>query len=522
MLGYEHGHQGNPERNSAGEHQWNCCRTESLIQVYAEKNYSLASSTWEESRDDAGPYESAFQLPERPAMKKLLHEIRDPIHTFIRLDQDEREVVDSAPVQRLRHIHQLAMSYLLYPASTHKRFEHSLGVMELAGRVYDVITSTASHESIRDLLPSADEQRYWRRVVRMAALCHDVGHLPFSHAAEHELLPDGWDHERLTVEIIRSPEMEKKWGSMTPPLRSLDIVKLAVGPKKCARYAKAGALPNEAENFTDWQAILAEVIIGDAFGVDRMDYLLRDAFHAGVAYGRFDHYRLIDTLRILPKEYEGSKEPALGVEEGGLHSAEALLLARYFMYSQVYFHPIRKVYDVHLQDFLSQWLSKNGDNGRFSTSIEKHLELTDNEVTVAIRSSARNATALGHDPARRIVEHDHFKMVYRPTPEHLRTDREAAKAVFDAMCHKFGAERFRFMSRTPKSGGIIFPVLKKEGDIVSSLEISEVLKNIPDAGFDYVFAEPSVIENAIEWMSKNSEEIIKPRGMEVDDGTTKT
>ena len=77
-------------------------------------------------------------------VSKHLHEIRDPIHVFVRLDTDERAVLDSRPFQRLRHIHQLALTYLLYPAATHKRFEHSLGVMELAGRVFDVITHAAN------------------------------------------------------------------------------------------------------------------------------------------------------------------------------------------------------------------------------------------------------------------------------------------------------------------------------------------------------------------------------------------
>ncbi|MCK6463792.1 MAG: HD domain-containing protein [Phycisphaerae bacterium] len=204
-------------------------------------------------------------------MTKRMHEIRDPIHTFIRLDTGEREVVDTPPVQRLRYIHQLALSHLIYPGATHKRFEHSLGVMELAGRVFDVVTMPENihHEIVRKLVPAADELRYWRRVLRMAALYHDVGHLPFSHAAEHELLPESWDHERLTVEILRGSEMDAIWQAMTPPLRWLDIVKLAVGPKKCAAYARSGALPAEAAEFTDWQSILAEIIVGDAFGVDR-------------------------------------------------------------------------------------------------------------------------------------------------------------------------------------------------------------------------------------------------------------
>ena len=253
-------------------------------------------------------------------MSKHLHEIRDPIHVFVRLDSDERAVLDSWPFQRLRHIHQLAMTYMLYPAATHKRFEHSLGVMELAGRVFDVVTNPANvSDEVRKILPEVGQPhqlQYWRRALRMAALCHDMGHLPFSHAAEKELLPEGWDHERLTREIILSPEMAGIWMAMTPPLRPMDVVKLSVGPRKARDIT-----------FTSWESILAEIIVGDAFGADRMDYLLRDSYHAGVAYGRFDHFRLIDTLRIIPLrsniEPGTVAEPTLGVEEGGVHSAEA-------------------------------------------------------------------------------------------------------------------------------------------------------------------------------------------------------
>ena len=211
-------------------------------------------------------------------MPKNLHEIRDPIHVFVYLTTDERNVLDSSPFQRLRNIHQLAMSYLVYPGATHTRFEHSLGVLHVATKIYDVLTlGDTIQDGIRKVLPEitqSDKITYWKRVLRMAALCHDIGHLPFSHAAESDLLPEGWNHERLTVEIIRSPDMEKIWQSITPPLRSSDIAKLAVGPKVW-----------KESPFTDWETILSEIIIGDAFGADRIDYLLRDSHYAGVAYG---------------------------------------------------------------------------------------------------------------------------------------------------------------------------------------------------------------------------------------------
>jgi len=87
--------------------------------------------------------------------KKRRHEIRDPIHVFIRLDTDERKVLDSRPFQRLRQIHQLALTYLVYPGATHRRFEHSLGVMEVASRIYDVVTrpENVHFDSVRNILP---------------------------------------------------------------------------------------------------------------------------------------------------------------------------------------------------------------------------------------------------------------------------------------------------------------------------------------------------------------------------------
>jgi len=84
--------------------------------------------------------------------------------------------------------------------------------MELASRVYDIVTASDNirHDSIRDIIPK-DLLGYWKRTLRMAALCHDLGHLPFSHAAESDLLPEGWSHEHLTLEMIRSEEMAARW-----------------------------------------------------------------------------------------------------------------------------------------------------------------------------------------------------------------------------------------------------------------------------------------------------------------------
>jgi HD superfamily phosphohydrolase len=431
-------------------------------------------------------------------MSKHIHEIRDPIHIFVRLDSDERAVLDSRPFQRLRHIHQLAMTYMLYPAATHRRFEHSLGVMELAGRVFDVVTNPANvSDEVRRILPEIAQPNalpYWRRVLRMAALCHDMGHLPFSHAAEKELLPEGWDHERLTREIILSPEMTRIWEAMTPPLRAMDVVKLAVGPRKATDI-----------RFAVWEAILAEIIVGDAFGVDRMDYLLRDSHHAGVAYGKFDHFRLIDTLRILPSGEGGSPYPRLGVEEGGLHSAEALLLARYYMYSQVYWHPIRRIYDIHLQDFLIADLA----GGKFPTELELHLRMTDNEVNARILTAASDKDHPGHDAASRIVGHNHFKVLYQRHPDDVRINREAGYSVFKAAREAFGADNVRRAEQPGKREPTLFPVLLKDGRIASAEQLSEVLQHLPVAAVDFVFVRAELLQDASAWLSENRDRIIR-------------
>jgi HD superfamily phosphohydrolase len=457
-------------------------------------------------------------------MAKKFHEVRDPIHAFVRLTADERDVLNCRAFQRLRYIHQLALTYLVYPGATHRRFEHSLGVMELASRIFDVVTEPSNvTEDVRNLLPelSDDYKRvYWRQALRIAALCHDVGHLPFSHAAEKELLPPGVTHEHLTRAIVLDNEL----GSILDRLKiqRLDVVKLALGPEEAPDLT-----------FTTWETILSEIIVGDAFGADRMDYLLRDSHHAGVAYGRFDHFRLIDTLRILPSPPAGSgkaaatetpsadasshatdqssgdasREPALGILDGGLHSAEALMLARYFMFTQLYFHPVRRIYDIHLKDFLLQTLP----GGKYASTVNEHLEVTDNEVAASILKAARDPTSPGHDAARRIANREHFKLFYQRHPDDLKINLQPGKAVYEAAKTKFGEENVRWDYQPAKGRAPDFPVMPKEGPIASSMAMSEPLTHLPAASFDYVFVNPTLQGKARAWLDAERQEILKPK-----------
>jgi hypothetical protein len=409
-----------------------------------------------------------------PVEANTLHEIRDAIHTFVRLETCERAVINSAPYQRLRCIHQLAMTYLVYPGASHSRFEHCLGVMELASRIFDVVTDQRHlHSDVRSCINplGTHEYSYWRRVLRMAALCHDLGHFPFSHAAE-DILPAGYKHEDISLAIIVSPEMAQIWQNLK--ISADDVGKLAVGAE---HYPKP---------LNDWEMLLSEIIIGDAFGADRMDYLLRDSLHAGVSYGRFEHYRLIDTMRILPRKEDGRVLPVLGIEQGGLQSAESLLWARYFMYTQLYFHPVRRVYDFHLKQFLKEWLP----NGKFSVDLGEHLLLTDTEVISAMRLAAKDESAPGYLPARRIMQREHFKRVADITDVDRNIDPEAAEKLSAELKSTLGEEAVYTDRYTQKSKGIRFPVLTRDGGIEWSTALSSTLNHMPTFTVEYIFVDP--------------------------------
>ena len=323
----------------------------------------------------------------------------------------------------------------------------------------------------------------------MAALCHDIGHLPFSHAAE-KLLPKSWDHEKISVEIIKSPEMRAIWESMTPPLHAEHIAKIAVGQKVLKQ-----------ESFTDWEAILSEIIVGNAFGADRIDYLLRDSHHAGVEYGKFDHHRLLDTIRILPNPHPQSEEPVLGVQAGGVQSVQALLLARYFMYSQVYFHPVRRIYDNHLIDFLKKWLP----GGVFPTSPEEIQNFTDIDATNAILEAAKNPSQPGHDPARRIVKREHFKLIYTRNSSDVRKYPDPGTAIANSLEKKYGKENVHRDKYPGKDDVTDVNVLGSDGRV--TLE-SELFESIPMLVVDKVYINPQKEEDAKGWLKNEIDNIL--------------
>jgi HD superfamily phosphohydrolase len=328
--------------------------------------------------------------------------IRDPIHGFIRADPLETALINSRPVQRLRFIHQLGFTFLVFPGAEHSRFGHVVGAMHLAGRVYDALCSKSASNG-ENLLPSG-AQSPERRVTRAAALLHDLGHAPFSHSAE-DLFEGGIDHEEMTRRLLGTDEIEEIFLAHGEGIGTADVARLLGG----------GGSPTER--------LLSKIVSGE-LDVDKMDYLLRDSLFCGVRYGTYDLERLLDT--ILPIADPETGEWGIGVEEGGVHALEALVMARYYMFTQVYFNTTGKAMELHL----NEWLEEQG--WRWAAAPEEFLGQDDVSVWTALRTSPS-------PHARALIERRHFPVAFE-TREHLAAaDKERFEALIPGLRRRFGA-----------------------------------------------------------------------------------
>ena len=276
---------------------------------------------------------------------------------MIELTPDEWAAVDTPIFQRLRRVRQLAMTHLVYPGTLHTRFEHSIGVRHITRRLGE------------SLGIDSEEQR----VVQAAALLHDVGHGVFSHVSEQvidELSGAEGVHEAVSVAIMRT---------------NSDL-HAALGQEVCERAAAIVALegPRTAER---------DIVSGPT-DADKLDYLLRDSYFAGVSYGRYDLHRIIDTARVIAPS---SAQSQLGFDADGLWAVEEMRMARHHMHRQVYGHKTRLATDIMTTRALSLAiadgvLSETGFkvpvvNGRPEVGEEflaEYLEQTDERVLEAL------------------------------------------------------------------------------------------------------------------------------------------
>jgi uncharacterized protein len=231
--------------------------------------------------------------------------IRDPLWDTIHVEHSARRIIDSAAFQRLRYIRQLGLAHLVYPGATHTRFDHALGVYHLARRT---ISALRERGDLTDIPPLES------RLVPLAALLHDIGHYPFSHALEElEENRIAVHHEALAGRFLHDPDVRSALAEISDD--AADRI------EKLIRGASSSPLQG---------------LVSGSLDLDKIEYLKRDARFCGVPYGEVDVDRMLHALLLLRDPETGRLE--VGVHEKGIASLESLLFAKYQMFRNVYWH----------------------------------------------------------------------------------------------------------------------------------------------------------------------------------------
>jgi len=354
--------------------------------------------------------------------------LRDPVWNNIRVDELTLGLVDTEVFQRLRYVRQLGWTYLVYQGATHSRFEHALGTHHLSRRTLALLCEAEDAASIGE-----DEQA----IVRSAALLHDVGHYPFSHALEEIGALHHEDVARpLITEGAVAALLASRLGS-DAPVRVFDLIR--------------GGSESSLQG-----------LISGSLDLDKVEYLKRDAFMCGVPYGEIDVDRLTNSLVLVDDPANGRR--AIGVQEKALSALESLLFAKYQMYRNVYWHhAVRSataMYKRLVEDALHagvvdvQSLSRYTDEGlmhRLETAWPTPLLAALKERRLYKRAAEWPAAELDDDKV-----------------EWIATDRKRVAETEDALAKELGVAPGELLLDYPAKTqmlGLDIPVLRRSGKV---------------------------------------------------------
>jgi uncharacterized protein len=399
-------------------------------------------------------------------------EVRDPIHGAIGLTDGEAAVTRNRWVQRLRNIRQVGFSHIPFPGATHTRYAHSIGVMHLAGEAFDAAYRGWTFDR-------PDTRERLRAALRLAALCHDLGHPPMSHCTEFSMPPledlaVGWyrhlppriaTHEDYTIAILEQTSMAQT---------------IAEHALCSARHVAALVSPDVrvgddffSDDGLDHRRLLAQIVSSE-LDVDRLDYLVRDATFTGAAYGRVDVTWLVRNLTTAVAD----GQVWLALRPRAVYAFDHFLLARHHMFLQVYFHHESVAYEEMMRCFVAS----PGSSWRIDADLGRYLDLDD----VALFQHLRQSTdvwaqrIVRREPIRRAVER-------HGTARVAALEREAA-VLKDAGILAFHASSTGRLSRYAVAGSkrrrapSIFVVDQNgRADGTTLAESSQALNGFPEA-----------------------------------------
>ena len=321
-------------------------------------------------------------------MANKLKIINDPVHGFIKIPYEIIfDIMEHRCFQRLRRISQTGLLSLIFPGATHTRFHHAIGAMHLMFNALEILKQ-------KDMKISTEEEKG----AMLAVLLHDVGHGPFSHALEN-ILMDNWHHEKLSL-LLMEQLNEEFSGELTIAIQMFQ-----------GKYHRK----------------FFNQLISSQLDVDRLDYLKRDSFYTGVSEGNINTQRILSTLNVLDDE--------LVLDEKGIYSIEHYLVARMFMYWQVYYHKaavlaenllikimnraktlVSQNVKVEASENLKYFLYRESSTQATEEDIARFMELDDTDVLQAIKSWKNHEDFVLSYLCKTVINRRFPKIIYSSTP----------------------------------------------------------------------------------------------------------
>ncbi len=321
-------------------------------------------------------------------MANKLKIINDPVHGFIKIPYEIIfDIMEHHCFQRLRRISQTGLLSLIFPGATHTRFHHAIGAMHLMFNALEILKQ-------KGVKISTEEEKG----AMLAVLLHDVGHGPFSHALEN-ILMDNWHHEKLSL-LLMEQLNEEFSGELTIAIQMFQ-----------GKYHRK----------------FFNQLISSQLDVDRLDYLKRDSFYTGVSEGNINTQRILSTLNVLDDE--------LVLDEKGIYSIEHYLVARMFMYWQVYYHKaavlaenllikimnraktlVSQNVKVEASENLKYFLYRESSTEATEEDIARFMELDDTDVLQAIKSWKNHDDFVLSYLCKTVINRKFPKIIYSSTP----------------------------------------------------------------------------------------------------------